>query len=478
MIRAAWRRAINFLRSARLATWLLAFVGAWSVVGTLVPQGDASLKAVSDFASVHPLAEKVIQALGLHQAFSSVIFIAAILVLGVSTALCAWERTRLAVGKARSLRGAAAADAASVTARHDIEIACDASLGGADALAAAAETLERLGIPMRRRDGVIANVSSTWSVWGSPVFHWALFALIAALIVGNLLRADGLMGVGVGETKPDEPASYGTVHAGPLYAWGNVHRSIRVDGFEPRYVSDGIDRGPTPSVSLLDGSGQVLVSQRVYPNATLKSGSISIYPADYGMSAALTLLNGSGKETAHASRLVDFSDTTRDGTVPVGTLVVKDSAGNPLLSIAISVPLDREKGALVKAIPSTPKVRVVATSLDGATALDRVIAVGQAVALPSGDDLRLDGLGYYARLSIVDDGSIPLLYAGLALAMLGLTLAVVVRQQIVLATVMETPEGVRLAVRVRLWRNSPSSRSEIESELTSALAGPEKGSTT
>jgi hypothetical protein len=100
------------------------------------------------------------------------------------------------------------------------------------------------------------------------------------------------------------------------------------------------------------------------------------------------------------------------------------------------------------------------------------------VSLPSGDSLRLDALDYYARLSIVDDGSIPLLYVALALAMVGLTMAVMVRQQIVLATVIETPEGVTLAVRVKLWRNSPTSRSEIEAELTRALAGPEKGSTT
>jgi hypothetical protein len=95
-----------------------------------------------------------------------------------------------------------------------------------------------------------------------------------------------------------------------------------------------------------------------------------------------------------------------------------------------------------------------------------------------GGSLRLDDVGYYARLQIVDDWSIPLLYAGLFVALAGLTLAVVARQQIVLATVVEGSEGVKLVAKVRLWRNSSSSRSEIETELTRALREHEKGSTT
>jgi hypothetical protein len=99
------------------------------------------------------------------------------------------------------------------------------------------------------------------------------------------------------------------------------------------------------------------------------------------------------------------------------------------------------------------------------------------MVLPDGSRLRLDSVGYYARLQVVDDGSIPLLYLGLIVAVFGLTIAVVARQQIILATVVEGPDGTRLAVTVRLWRNAPSSRSEIEAELTRALSGSEKEST-
>jgi len=105
------------------------------------------------------------------------------------------------------------------------------------------------------------------------------------------------------------------------------------------------------------------------------------------------------------------------------------------------------------------------------------VSPGENVALPGGGSLRLDSVGYYARLSVVDDWSIPLLYAGLVVAVVGLTIAVVARQQIVLVTVVKDLDGVTLVASVRLWRSASSSRGEIESELTKALGQVEKGST-
>lgn len=478
MIRAALRRAIGFLRSARLATWLLGLVGVWATFGSFIPQGDATNKAVSAWADSYPAFEPAVRFLGLHQAFTSPIFTALVLVLGVATGLCSWDRTKVALSRARRLRTAALADRGTLVEQHDLEVAAAPSLNSSEALTIAAQTLERLGIRTKARDGLLASVSTPFSVWGSPVFHWALFALMAVLVLGNLLRADGIMGVAVGETKADAPASYGVVNAGPLHDWSRVHRSVRVDGFDPAYHLGGIDRGPTPTVSLLDGTGRVLVTQRVYPNMVLKSGSLTIYPADYGLAAHLTLLNAKGDVTGSSVQLVDFSDTPRDGTIPVGSVQVSDSSGNPLLEVSVTVPLDRRGGVPVKQVPAAPAARFVVTAPGGATVLDQVVHPGESVALSSGDTLRLDDIGYYARLSLVDDGSIPLLYAALGVALLGLTLTVAARQQIVLVTVLDGADGVRVAARVRLWRNSSSSRGEIEAELTRALGGPEEGSTT
>jgi hypothetical protein len=141
------------------------------------------------------------------------------------------------------------------------------------------------------------------------------------------------------------------------------------------------------------------------------------------------------------------------------------------------VPLDGASGQSDKVLPENPAARVVVTSMDDELLVDRIVSPGEEVALPIGDSLRVDSIGYYARLQVVDDWSTIPLYACLAAATIGLTIAFVTRQQIVLATVIDGPEGARLAVRVRLWRNESSSRSAVESELARALGRVEKGST-
>ena len=478
MIRSTWRRIVRYLGSAGLATWLLAIVSVWSMFATFVPQGGASTKTVVAWASTHALVEPIVRVVGLHRAFTSPVFIACILVLGLSTALCAWQRTKVAIGKGRALRRAATVDEESLTQSHDLEVVCEVGLSSSEVLSVAAKTLGGLGVKTKRRGNLLAAVSSPWSVWGSPVFHWALLSLIVALIGGNLMRSEGLMGIAVGQTKADAPESYGFVSAGPLHNWNFVHRGIRVDAFEPQYRTGGIDRGPTPTVSVINATGKVVKTQRVYPNMTLSTGSLTIYPSDFGLATTLTLLSAQGVETGHSYQLADFSGDATGGTVPVGFVSIGDAAGKPLLRISVTVPLDRKGDVLAKRVPAKPAARVVVTSLNGAKVLDRLVSPGESVALPSGDTLRLDGVEYYARLQVVDDVTIPLLFAGLFVAMVGLAIAVLWRQQIVLATVVEDAEGVKLVATVRLWRNASSSRGEIESELATALSGVEKGSMT
>lgn len=475
MIRKAWRKAVKFLGSAGLATWLLALVGAWSMVATFVPQDNAPQK-VAAWAATHPVIEPVVRALGLHHAFTSTVFRVLVLALALSTALCAWRRTKVAIARMRTLREAAAADQEWLSAHRDLEITCDPALTASDVVAKAAETLERLGIKAKRGDGNLEAVSPAWAVLGSTVFHWGLLAVIVVVLVASLQRSSGLMGVAVGETKADAPPSYKLLRAGPLHDWSDVHRSIRVDTFTPDYYTGKIDRGPTPTVSVLDASGRVVKTQRVYPNMPLRTGSLTIHPADHGLSAQLTLLNAAGAETGRSVRLVDFSQEATGGTVPVEPVSVLDEAGKALLNIAVVVPLDREGDKYVNAIPTDPTIRAIVTDPEGMLVLDQVIRRGEEAALPTGDRLRLDAVGWYARLNVVDDKTTVFLYAAFAIAMFGLTLTLVTRQQIVVAHVLEGPGGAKLAAAVRLWRNVPTTHGEIESELAKALGGVEKES--
>jgi cytochrome c biogenesis protein ResB len=479
VIRRLWHEAAKLLSSARTATWLLAVLGVWSGVATLIPQGDATTKTVASWAAANPVIELPVRLLGLHQAFSSVVFTLLVVALGLCTAVCAWRRTRAATRRAHALSEAAASNESFVAARHDLEIVCRPGLVPSEVISAASDALKPLGVRAKRRGNLLSEVSPVWSVWGSPVFHWGLLIILLALLFGGLQRSEGMMQVPVGQAKADAPASYESIHFGPLRDWRVVQRSIRVDGFSPNLRTGGIDRGPTPVVTVLDSAGAVLKTQEVYPNRPLQIGSLTIHPSDYGLVAGVSRISSAGVETGRAYALIDFSQNATDGTVPAaGYLSLSDASGKPEFKVFITVLLPGKPGQFLQDLPADPMARIVVTRLDGTAVIQRIVAPGQNVPLPTGGSLHLGYLGYSAQIVVVDDSSVPFLYVGLFVSLVGLAITVFSRQQIFLAVPMEGPDGVKIAVTVRMWRNASSSRSEIEAELARALGGPEQGSTT
>lgn len=442
------------------------------MIASFVPQGAGTDPKVLGWAASHPLAESVVRPLGLHRAFGAPIFLGCVFVLGLSTALCAWRRTRVAVEKAAALRDARAGREGSSAERHDVRIPVAPGIEDSAVLDAAMRGLSRAGMRARREADRVTAISPSWSAWGSPVFHWALFAVMIIIPAGSMLRSSGQMGLVVGQSRIDEPAAYGSLVAGPLHRWPADARTIRLDAFDLTYRTGGVNRGPTPTVTVMDSAGDVVASQRVYPNHTLKSGALTIYPADYGLAVPVRITDPGGRTLHDRVQLMDFSAQTPDGTVPVGGKPSVDDTGGPMI-INVSVPLDRVEGGLAARLPNTPRARVTVTREGGTMIVDRIIEPYGETLLPDGSVMRIGGIGYYARLQLVEDPTIPLLYAAIVIAMLGLGVATLMRQHIVI--VHHDAQAGDLVVRARLWRNVVTNREELVSEMTAALeAGRER----
>jgi cytochrome c biogenesis protein ResB len=470
------RKAARLLGSPRLALILIGFVGFWSLAATAVPQGPSTLPAVAEWTAHNAFLATPVRVIGLHEAFSAPAFIIGAILLALSTAVCSWNRTKVALARSRVLRAAAVSTRESVAAKHDFEVACAGSLTEADVMARASRSLQGLGITTKQRDGLLVAVSPPWSVWGSPLFHWALVLLAVAAFAGVLVRLDGSMAIAVGDAKSDQLSSYRSVTTGPLHPLRRVDRSIRVDSFEPALTKDGLDYGAVPTVSVLDGKGNALVTQPVHANNKLHTGSLSINAPGCGLAVHLELVDPDGGVMGQVVPLVDFSQEATGGTVPVEALELRNAQGELLLQLAATVPLDRvPAGGYGEWIPEQPKAKVLLEDGTGTTLFDGVLVEGQTGALAGGGGIRLAGIGWYSQLSIVDDPSIPFVYASMIAAMLGLTLSLVSRQQLVAATTVEGPDGLRLAMNVRTWRNVPTSREEIERELAAALGSEQEG---
>lgn len=477
MIGRIWRAVLRFLASPKLALVLIVFVGVWSVLATIVPQGDPAAADIAAWTAGKAVIGPVVAFVGLHEAFAAPAFLAAAILLTLSTAVCSWNRTLVAVKRARALRAAQSSTAASVAARHDFTIACDPALSESEVLDRASEALASLGMKTRRTDTVISSVSPPWTVWGSPIFHWALVVFALAAFAGVLLRAEGVMAIAVGDTKTDKPPSYSQVEEGAWHDWDRVERSIRVDSFEPGVIKDGLDLGAVPTVSVLDANGNVLATQEVYPNNKLHAGSLSINAPACGLSATIQLTAPSGSALPPVTQLVDFSQESTAGTIPIAPLVLSDAEGQVVLRMDARVPLDRvEDGSFGEWIPEQPSAIVYLEDGSGAVLFDETLMLGEEKTLPGGGSVRLVDVGWYSRLSLVDDPSIPFVYASMIVAMLGLTLSLVSRQQLFAAAVTGGQEGRTLVASVRVWRNGAASREEIEAELTRALGGSPEGS--
>jgi cytochrome c biogenesis protein ResB len=476
VIRQAWRGTVRFLGSTGLALGLLVFAGVWSAVASAIPQADASGQLVAAWASAHSALEPLVGTLGLHQAFTAPLFLACVALLTLCTSLCAWRRTKVAVARSRALGAAARVDGASLTAAHDRVIDLGRASGGPGATGVAGDALEGLGFRVRRTDESVRVVSPTWSVWGSPVFHWALVALAVVVLLSSLQASSGLMGIATGQAKQDTPASYGVLTAGPLHDWSAVHRSFRVDSFDTDLRIGNLDYGHAPTVSVLDANGRVVKTQIVYPNMPLQIGSLTIHAPAFGLAVTFSMVDTTGVEVASGVQLVDFSSTAASGTTSAGYLVVSDQAGNPDLKVYTTVPLERVQDGYVQALPSAPTAQVTITTVAGQVVLDSVLKPGDSVPLPTGGSLKVVSVGWYSRLSIVDDWTVPLMYVVLFVALVGLATAVFARQQYVVATVVDGPEGAKLLLSARFWRNASTTRENVVGALTKALGGVEEGS--
>jgi cytochrome c biogenesis protein ResB len=451
----------------------LTLLGIWGVLATLVPQGPPSSHAVVEWAERYGGVAPLVKVVGLHRAFGAPIFLVGIGLLALSAVVCAWDRTRVAVGRVRAARRSAQATPEELLDNPDFSVRCATGADAGEVLSDAAEVLAVHGIKTHRSQDMIRSVSSPVAFWGSPVFHWSLVALIAIAALAPVVRAEGLMGLAVGETKPDGPQSYGSVVAGRWHRWDDTPRSYRLDDFEPRFKANGMDVGPVPTVSVLDAEGRVIKTQPVYPNHKLRIGSTAVTAPAFGFAVTVSLRDQAGAEAGRAIHLVDFSQEASEGTLPYGTVPILDQAGNTAATVHVTVPLIRQGDEFVEWLPREATARVVATMADGSLLADEVVEEGGEVRLGDGAALRVESIGWYSRLSIVDDWTIPVIYACMILAATSLAVTAFMRQQLVLATAAETPDGIVLAVRLKLSRNVPTSRHEVESALKQALAGGE-----
>lgn len=433
------RRVYNALRSRKLAFWLIGAFVAYSAVATSLAEGDF------DAAYANPL------------------FYAISTALAVATAACAWERT---AGATRAWRAGASVSADFVERLRrspQIEVPLAGGVEPDEALSRVSRELGRMRLLTRTGGGRLVGTSARLALVGSPLFHWALVALFVVLALGRLTRAEGLMGIPVGSSLPDAAESYGVLDQGALYGATPSGLTIAVPELTLDYVAGGVDRGAAPTVEIREGD-RVVASRIVYPNSPLRYGSLMIHSNAYGLAARLSL------EADGESRDVDvLYDFTPEEPVARNTSPLVFAVAGRSAVIDSYVPLDMQGGEAPWVLPAQPAV--VWTLDESGDQTSGTLQAGEAIDLGDGISLRLTGVTYYARISVVDDWSVYPLYAVLTLAVAGLALALLLPPKMAWVMLVESDGGTSLHARTRQSRADRLFADSVERILKDAAEG-------
>jgi hypothetical protein len=125
-------------------------------------------------------------------------------------------------------------------------------------------------------------------------------------------------------------------------------------------------------------------------------------------------------------------------------------------------------------LPADAKAAFVVRPANGGPPVaSGTLSAGEELPLPDGSRLRLLGVGYYARLSVVDDPSIPLVYALLFVALAGMCVSILGRQSLAVVGVVESETGRRtVSVWFRDWRANKIRALQAEEAVREALTTP------
>jgi len=462
------RRLYRTLRSPRLAIWLLAIASLWLVLGTTIPQTSIDPTEVETWAAAHPQLESIISPLGLHSAYAQPLFLGLLVVLAASTAVCAWERTKRAVRMLRARGSITTAQLDRLSGAEPVLLLPAEESDPDLALARATVALRGLGLRSTRGVSMLEASSGIWGLLGSPLFHWALVALIVLIPVGRLTRSEGLMGVVAGSARVDEAAAYGVLSRGPLR--GDL-TGVSI-GVEPEIQlnlqEDGVDRGPAPVVTI-EQAGSIVAKQQVVPNRPLRYGALTVHMSELGVGAVYSLVTSEGVVLTDQA-LIDVAQEQPTGYTEFGATYDND-VGEIVADLTFSVTgTSTPEGS--GASGDKRSLRLQATGPDGA-AVSRLVSAGDEVDLGGGLVLRVGAVDYYARLSVVHDWSVGWMYALLVIAMAAVSISVLVPYRVV--RVLLDTSGARPVLRVQTShsRGSPEFDASVREALEPHVAEDE-----
>ncbi len=469
-----FRNLVRVLRSRRLAAGLIIALAAYIIVATLVPRGAPSDRAILEWAAAHPVAESVAGPVGMHRGYTSPAFVALLLTLALSISACAVERTRYAVLLLRRARhGSSAAEERirsrpqSVYPLRDGVEPCAGLQDVADGLGRLRLRVDVEGPVLRARAGIVGPFSSA-------VFHWSILALMLVAAAGQATRAEGSMALPVGQRVKDVRSNYLQASEGPLFGGRYTGMELSASDLVRHHVVGGVDHGAAPVVTVFEDGARV-ASGRIYPNSPLKAGPLLInnFESDFGPAVTVALDHGPVGGIERGVLMFIRSADTSSGTLP---RTISSDPGQAAARVDVRMQVIVMRSPRAGADRSQPSRAVVETSVAGAGRFGplRTLRVGESMELAPGVVLRLLRVSDWVQIRVVNDWSVPALYAMLGVAIVALGVAVLVPVRRVVAVMVETGGGWSLHAETWHSGRDPLFRGRVEDVVRTLVGETER----
>ncbi|NJK63388.1 MAG: cytochrome c biogenesis protein [Synechococcaceae cyanobacterium SM2_3_1] len=402
------RELLPLLADLKLAIGLLLTIALASASGTVIEQDQPltfyQANYPEDPALFGFLSWRVIQFLGLDQVYRTPWFLALLILFGSSLTACTytrqWPMLKVARRWSYYKKPASFAKLSLSTCESQESVQQLSPL-----LEQRGYTLFTEADQLYARKGLLGKI-------GPIVVHASMLLILVGAIAGIMTGFKGQALIPAGSTAPIQTYT-------AMGEWAQSHLpdwQIQVNRFWIDYSPEGRIRQFYSDLSLVSETGEALTRKTIHVNQPLSYEGVTLYQADWSISAVVVRVNGSPPLQIPVRKLQSetgaqlwgaFIPTRPDFTAGV-TLILPDLQGTTLL-------------------------------YDEAGELIGPLRRGMSQALSDRLTLYLDEVIGSTGLQIKSDPGIPLVYAGFALLMLGVMMSYVSYNQI---WALQTGEGL------------------------------------